>query len=72
MSYLVIDFGTSSCRASIVSSDGIVISRVREAVSISTGKRTAEIDTGYVWGIVKRAVKKSWKVIPRKKRILTP
>lgn len=67
MSYLVIDFGTSSCRASIVSSDGIVISRVREAVSISTGKRTAEIDTGYVWGIVKRAVKKILESNPSEK-----
>lgn len=56
MSYLVIDFGTSSCRASIVSDRGQVVSRSREFVKIDVWGSSAEVDTDYVWSIVVRVI----------------
>ena len=58
MSYLVIDFGTSSCRASVVSRDGEIISRSREAVEVSVKGFSAEVDTEYVWRTVVRVIRK--------------
>ncbi len=56
MSYLVIDFGTSSCRASIVSSQGQVVSRSKEFVEVDVQGSSAEVDTDYVWSIVVRVI----------------
>jgi len=56
MSYLVIDFGTSSCRASIVSSQGQVLSRSKEFVEVDVQGSSAEVDTDYVWSIVVRVI----------------
>lgn len=52
MSYLVIDFGTSSCRASIVSSRGVIKSTSRETVEVSVNGSEVEINTDYIWNTV--------------------
>lgn len=52
MSYLVIDFGTSSCRASIVTSRGIIKSTSRVKVEVSVNGSEAEINTDYIWNTV--------------------
>ena len=57
MSYLVIDFGTSSCRASIISREGKVISNSREQVSVSVYGYSVEVDTEYVWSLVVSVIK---------------
>ncbi len=57
MSYLVIDFGTSSCRASIVSPKGLIISQSREPVEIMVAGSSAEIDTDLVWTTVQRVIR---------------
>lgn len=56
MSYLVIDFGTSNCRASIFSDQGKVVSRFRELVEVQVQGLLAEVDTDYVWSIVVRVI----------------
>ncbi|MCK5674715.1 MAG: hypothetical protein KAH95_15150 [Spirochaetales bacterium] len=56
MSFLVIDFGTSSCRASIVSNNGQVISRSRETVEVDINGFSAELNCEYVWSIVVRVI----------------
>lgn len=56
MSYLVIDFGTSSCRASIVSSQGTILSQSQEPVEISVTGTFAEIAPDLVWRIVQKVI----------------
>lgn len=64
MSYLVIDFGTSSCRASIVSDLGQVVSRSREPVEVDISGFSAELDCDYVWSIVVRVIDREIKKNP--------
>jgi len=67
MSYLVIDFGTSNCRASIISTQGKVVSRSRESVDVDVKGFSAELDCDYVWSIVVRVVDREIKKNPNEK-----
>ena len=53
MNYLIVDYGTSSCRASLVSSDsGKIIVSCRKETSVLTVNKSAEIDTDTAWDSV--------------------
>ena len=69
MSYLVIDFGTSSCRASTVSTEGQVISRSREPVTVDVHGFSAEVDNDYVWSIVVRVIEQEIRKNPNDQTI---
>jgi len=65
MSYLIIDFGTSSCRASIVTPEGLIISSSRKAVEVELNGANAEINTDYAWAIVKTVIKQELNKNPK-------
>jgi xylulokinase len=65
MSYLIIDFGTSSCRASIVTPEGVIISSSRKAVEVEVNGTKAEIKTDYAWDTVKTVVKQELNKNPK-------
>ncbi|MBI9108144.1 MAG: hypothetical protein JEZ04_15450 [Spirochaetales bacterium] len=57
MSYLVVDYGTSSCRASLVDELGSIVSSCRKSVSVLNDGHTAEIDTGKAWSTVSSVIR---------------
>lgn len=67
MSCLIIDIGTSSCRASVVSSKGEIISTSRESVAVSVNGFSAEVDTDYVWDLVVHVIKQEVEKNPEEK-----
>lgn len=63
MSYLVIDVGTSSCRAAVVSDSGKIVSQSRRGISLDYPQPSfAEIDTDRLWqevcGVIRAEIEK--------------
>ena len=57
MSFLVIDVGTSGCRASVVSKEGQILSQSRCPVSIDQSRPPfTEIDTDRLWLVVQKVI----------------
>lgn len=66
MSYLVVDIGTSHCRAAVVAETGEVLSQSRAPIELRMGPGSAvEVDTDHVWGQVKRVVSEELHKHPR-------
>lgn len=58
MNFLVIDIGTSGCRAAVVAGNGAVLSRSREPILIDHPRESfAEIDTGRLWLLVQQVIR---------------
>jgi sugar (pentulose or hexulose) kinase len=55
MSYLIVDFGTSSCRACLVEEDGTISREVREPVRPDVAGARAEFDPDRAWEILRTA-----------------
>ena len=54
MKFLVIDVGTSGCRAAVVSHNGEILTQSRCPVGVDQSRPSfAEIDTDYLWGLVR-------------------
>ena len=59
MGFLVVDCGTSGCRASRVSEDGTILSQSREPLSVETPRpMQAEVDTDRLWGTVREVIRR--------------
>jgi xylulokinase len=57
MNFLVIDIGTSGCRAAVVSGSGEILSQGRRPISIDQPRPTfAEIDTDRLWRQVQKVI----------------
>lgn len=57
MHFLVVDIGTSTCRASVVSEKGEIISQSHKAIYVDTAPPFfAEVDTHYIWQQVKKVI----------------
>ncbi len=57
MNFLVIDVGTSGCRAAVVSTYGVILSQSRCPVSINQPRPSfAEIDTDRLWLTVQKVI----------------
>lgn len=58
MSFLVIDNGTSHCRAAVVSATGELVSQSRAPVNIDLGPASfAEVDTDHIWQQVVKVIR---------------
>ncbi len=59
MYYLIVDYGTSSCRTSLVDIDsGNITASCRKKTSVLTGSKSAEVDTDTAWTSVSSTIRK--------------
>ena len=57
MNFLVVDCGTSVCRASVISGKGDILSMSRRQIRIDHPRPSfAEIDSGYLWHQVQKVI----------------
>ena len=62
MNFLVVDCGTSGCRAAVVSSKGRLLSQSKIPITvIRTCRDTAELDLNHLWAQVRAVIKKEVK-----------
>jgi xylulokinase len=65
MRFLVIDCGTSSCRAAVISGQGKILSQSRQPVTIKHPEPTfAEINTDHLWHQVQKLIQSETKKHP--------
>jgi len=58
MNFLVIDIGTSGCRAAVVSGNGKVLSQSRRSITVDQPRASfAELDTNRLWRTVKQVIR---------------
>jgi sugar (pentulose or hexulose) kinase len=58
MNFLVIDIGTSGCRAAVVSGNGEILSQSRGPIEVDHPRQSfAEIDTDRLWLLVQRVIR---------------
>ncbi len=57
MNYLVVDYGTSGCRASLVDGSGRISVTCRKPASVECSGEFAEIDTDYAWAVTASVIR---------------
>ena len=57
MNYLIVDYGTSSCRASLVDDRGQIVDSCRKSALVDCRAESALVDIEYAWAVVVSAVR---------------
>jgi xylulokinase len=69
MSFLVIDCGTSACKAAVVSDNGDILAWSRRALRVNQpGPLRAEVDTDRLWAAVLAAARTALRQVPAGRR----